>query len=155
VARQELIVEAALTGNVELAKIALATDPLVRDPATVAPMFAELREANAASLAAGEEIIAALDIAAGEIELETVNVEDPVVDTGAPAGGYSVAHSTIQQLLNDKQTRSILETYFPGMLADPRLAMGAGMTLKQVAPFAPQILTEEKLNAIDEELAQL
>ena len=39
VARQELIVEAAL-----------ATDPLVRDPATVAPMLDELLAANAAYL---------------------------------------------------------------------------------------------------------
>ena len=46
VARQELIVEAALTGQREPALAALATDPLVRDPATVKPMLNELLEAN-------------------------------------------------------------------------------------------------------------
>lgn len=48
VARQELIVEAALTGRREPALAALATDPLVPDPATVEPMLDGLLEANAA-----------------------------------------------------------------------------------------------------------
>ncbi len=48
VARQELIVESALTDRREPAMAALATDPLVRDPATVKPLLDELLEANAA-----------------------------------------------------------------------------------------------------------
>ncbi len=47
VARQELIVHAALTGDKPSALAALATDPLVRDPATAAPMLDELLAANA------------------------------------------------------------------------------------------------------------
>jgi alpha-galactosidase/6-phospho-beta-glucosidase family protein len=47
VARQELIVEAALTGSKRAALAALVTDPLVRDPATAAPMLDELIAANA------------------------------------------------------------------------------------------------------------
>ena len=48
VARQELIVEAALTGCRGPALTALATDPLVPDPATAEPMLDELLAANAA-----------------------------------------------------------------------------------------------------------
>lgn len=44
--RQELIVEAALTGRRELALAALASDPLVLDPETVEPMLDELLAAN-------------------------------------------------------------------------------------------------------------
>jgi alpha-galactosidase/6-phospho-beta-glucosidase family protein len=47
VARQELIVEAALTGRRAPALAALASDPLLRDPATVAPMLDALLVANA------------------------------------------------------------------------------------------------------------
>ncbi|MBM3130906.1 MAG: hypothetical protein FJ009_20045 [Chloroflexi bacterium] len=47
VARQELIVDAALTGSKRAALSALITDPLVRDPATVAPMLNEFLAANA------------------------------------------------------------------------------------------------------------
>lgn len=48
-ARQELIVEAALTGQEGPALSALATDSLVRDPQAVIPMFNELMAANARS----------------------------------------------------------------------------------------------------------
>jgi len=47
VARQELIVEAALTGRRQPALAALATDPLVREFATAKPMLDELLAANA------------------------------------------------------------------------------------------------------------
>jgi alpha-galactosidase/6-phospho-beta-glucosidase family protein len=46
IARQELIVEAALTGRREPALSALATDPLVRDPMMVVRMLDELLVAN-------------------------------------------------------------------------------------------------------------
>jgi alpha-galactosidase len=52
VARQELIAESALTGQREPTLAALATDPLVRDPATVEPMLDELMAANGAFTAA-------------------------------------------------------------------------------------------------------
>jgi alpha-galactosidase len=52
VARQELIVEAALTGRRGPALAALATDPLIVDPATVKPMLDELLEANKEFVAA-------------------------------------------------------------------------------------------------------
>ena len=55
IARQELIVEAALTGRREPALAALATDPLVRDPATVAPMLDALLEANEKVMQQGEQ----------------------------------------------------------------------------------------------------
>jgi hypothetical protein len=35
------------------------------------------------------------------------------------------------------------------------LKMALGMTLEQIAPFAPQELPEEKMQAVDEELSQL
>ncbi len=53
VARQELIVEAALTGRLEPARAALALDPLVRDPASVEPLLEELLAAHARFLGPG------------------------------------------------------------------------------------------------------
>lgn len=47
VARQELIVEAALTGNKAPALAALTTDPLLRDLETASPMLGALLAANA------------------------------------------------------------------------------------------------------------
>jgi alpha-galactosidase/6-phospho-beta-glucosidase family protein len=47
VARQELIVETALTSRPEPALAALITDPLVTNPESVEPMLNELLAANA------------------------------------------------------------------------------------------------------------
>jgi hypothetical protein len=74
--------------------------------------------------------------------------------TGGPAG-LSVTGSTIRQLLDNPAAKAILDRYFPGMTEDARLAMAAGMTLEQIAPFAPQVLTEEKLQAVDDELKRI
>lgn len=46
IARQELVVEAALTNQSQPARAALASDPLVPDPAVVEAMLAELLAAN-------------------------------------------------------------------------------------------------------------
>jgi len=50
VLRQEMIVEAAMTGDRTLALQALATDPLVRDFASAGPMLDELLKAHRAHL---------------------------------------------------------------------------------------------------------
>jgi len=155
VARQELIVEAALTGELEPARQALSSDPLLRDPASVAPMFEELMAANAASQAQGAARRAAMDIGALEADLAEVNGRGAVLEATPPAGGFSVARSTIQQLLDNKAARAILEKHLPGATDDPRLPMAVGMTLHQVAPFAPQLLTKDRLAAIDGDLAAL
>ena len=55
VSRQELIVEAALTGRRDPARAAMATDPLVRDPLGADAMLDELCRANSAFL--GSEFI--------------------------------------------------------------------------------------------------
>lgn len=55
VARQELIVEAALTGQRGPALAALTTDPLLPDPETAVPMLEELLAANAQFVERGLE----------------------------------------------------------------------------------------------------
>ena len=67
----------------------------------------------------------------------------------------SVGHTTIQQILENPAAKAVLDEHVPGMADDPRLAMAADMTLKQIAPFAPQVLTEAALAAIDRGLAEL
>jgi hypothetical protein len=41
------------------------------------------------------------------------------------------------------------------MLDDPRLEMAIGFSLKQIAPFAPNVLTPEVLDEIDRDLASI
>ncbi len=157
--RQELIVEAALTGRYELARAALSTDPLVADPMIVAPLFAELMSTMARFIADGSDELTRQEQQHLAREIDALN-DQPVEKGLAEAGPgepvrLSVATSTIQELLDDPGARRALESHFPGMLEHPQLKMAYGMTLKQVAPFAPQILSEDKLNSLDAALLSL
>jgi alpha-galactosidase/6-phospho-beta-glucosidase family protein len=156
--RQELIVEAALTGRYELAKFALASDPLVRDPQTVGPMLEELVAANAHSLRTMD---------AKSVETDRQRLETEIAALGAqslpdvhPAGEqeiarFSVSRSTIRELLDNDTARAILEKHFPEMIDHPQLAMAADMTLEAVAAYVPKTLTQEKLQSVEAELVQL
>ena len=59
------------------------------------------------------------------------------------------------QLLANEEAKAVLVRRFPDMMNSPHLAMGMGFSLEQIAGFAPQIFTEEVMQSIAEELAQL
>ena len=153
--RQELIVEAALTGRYELARAALASDPLIRDPQTVGPMFDELVAANARSRETTEAKIAALDQERLDVEIAAVSAQPAPDVLPTKKDGFSIASSTIQQLLDDDAARAILETHFVEVLDHPQLQLASGLTLEAIAVYAPQILTPEKLRRVEVELARL
>ena len=67
----------------------------------------------------------------------------------------SVSHSRLRELLDDPAARQILEGQFPGMLDHPQLRLALNMTLRQISSFVPQVMTEEKLHAVDEALRLL
>jgi hypothetical protein len=159
--RQELIVEAALSGRYELAKTALATDPLVQDPMVVEPLFKELIAANSGFIYPETGAVVEMDHNRSilDTEIERINAETVLEASQEEAkqvsSKLSTATTTIQELLENPVARPILEQHFPGMIDNPQLKVAYGMTLKQVAPFAPQILTDEKLSSVDEALSLL
>ena len=67
----------------------------------------------------------------------------------------STATTKIGVLLADPTAKAILDRHFPGVSADPRIAMAKGMTLRSVQKFAPDIFTITALDAADAELAGL
>ncbi len=60
--------------------------------------------------------------------------------------------SKLKSLLDNPKTKAILEKHIPEILAAPEISMAIGMSLEQIAPFAPQVLTAEKLKAIETDL---
>jgi hypothetical protein len=69
--------------------------------------------------------------------------------------GFSI-DTTIGKLLENEAARAILERHLPAaMLNHPDFEKAMAASVRQIAPYAPQILTEEKLQAIDEDLTQL
>jgi beta-glucosidase len=63
--------------------------------------------------------------------------------------------STMHQLLANAASRAILDKHFPGLSDSPQLSMAMGFTLEQLANFRPKTFTEEKLEAVAADLAEL
>jgi beta-glucosidase len=76
-----------------------------------------------------------------------------------PESEQEVVHlttdSTLQELLANEESKAILLKHFPDMLDAPQLSMAMGMSLDQIAGFAPDVFTAEVLQTLDEEFAQL
>jgi beta-glucosidase len=65
------------------------------------------------------------------------------------------SRSLIKALLDDEAAVAVVERHLPGFSQHPMLGMAGGMSLHQVAGFAPEMISEEVLRAIDEDLATL
>ncbi|WP_165190878.1 cytochrome P450 [Caulobacter soli] len=76
-------------------------------------------------------------------------------DKAAAPKPYSTGETRLGVLLADPAATAVLDRHFPGVSTDPRIGMGKGMTLRMVQKFAPEMFTNEALDAIDAELAKL
>jgi alpha-L-rhamnosidase len=63
--------------------------------------------------------------------------------------------TTIEALLADRQARAVLDRRIPGFTTDPRVEQALQMSLRDVAPYAPNVFTEEMLKNLDEDLAAI
>jgi beta-glucosidase len=63
--------------------------------------------------------------------------------------------STISQLLANEEAKAIFAKYFPSFESAPQLGMGMGFTLEQIAGFAPQVFTDEVMQAIAADLEKI
>lgn len=68
---------------------------------------------------------------------------------------YSVDGTRIGALLDNPQTRAILDKFIPGFSSAPGVGMGRNMTLREVQSYAPTALTNAVLAKIDTALAKL
>lgn len=72
----------------------------------------------------------------------------------APAGP-SVETSPIVDLVDNAQTKAVLDKHVPGVAEHPSYEMFKGMTLRQVEPMSEGVLDDEKLAAIQADLEAL
>jgi hypothetical protein len=63
--------------------------------------------------------------------------------------------SKLGDLLDNEQTKAILEKHMPGISTHPQIGMGRGFPLKMVAQFSGGLITPEMLTAVDADLAKL
>ena len=72
----------------------------------------------------------------------------------AGSAGFSVATSTIGDLLDHPAAKAVFAKYLPDVVSNPQLDQGRGMTLPEIVQYVPD-LTPEKLSAIDADLKAL
>jgi predicted naringenin-chalcone synthase len=75
------------------------------------------------------------------------------------AAKYDVSTTRMKVLLNDPDAKAVLNKYIPDLINSPDLQNASDMTLKDMQqalkPFAPNALPDEKLDAIQKDLAKL
>ncbi|WKB51698.1 hypothetical protein [Eleftheria terrae] len=67
---------------------------------------------------------------------------------------YSI-QTKLGDLLDNEQTRAILEKNLPGLSGHPQIAMARGFPLATVAQFSGGLITQDMLDAVEGELSQL
>jgi hypothetical protein len=65
---------------------------------------------------------------------------------------YSIKSSKLGELLNNPETKVIFEKYFPEVVNHPQINEGLDLTLPDVVQYLPDVVTPEKLAAMDTEL---
>jgi hypothetical protein len=68
---------------------------------------------------------------------------------------YSTADTDIGTLLDDPAAKAILEKHIPGLTSNDQVDMARAMTLRDIQQFASDEVTDERLKAIDADLAKL
>ena len=68
------------------------------------------------------------------------------------ASKYSIKTSTLGQLLDNPATKLLFEKYFPEVAHHERISEGLDLTLPDVVQYLPDVVTPEKLAAMDAEL---
>ena len=80
----------------------------------------------------------------------------PAAPAGAtPATPYAVETTKIGALLDTPVLLVIFKKYLPEIVANPQVDQGRDLTLPEIVQYVPDIVTPEKLAAIDTELKAL
>jgi para-nitrobenzyl esterase len=70
----------------------------------------------------------------------------------APAPAYSVATTTIGDLLDKPALKAIFEKHLPEIVVHPQIDQGRALTLPDIVQYVPEIVTPAKLAAMDADL---
>jgi hypothetical protein len=71
----------------------------------------------------------------------------------AAATKYSTAETEIGTLLDNPETKAVLDKHIPTFASNPQIAMARAMTLKAIQGFAGDALNDAVLAKIDADLA--
>ncbi|MGN6356423.1 MAG: cytochrome P450, partial [Novosphingobium sp.] len=69
--------------------------------------------------------------------------------------GLSTAKTRLADLLANEDAKALLDKHFPGTSSDKRIGLAKGMTLRAIQKFAANQFPDDKLDALDADLATL
>lgn len=101
------------------------------------------------------KLMLSLGVALGSIAITVVPAMAQTAPAPAPAAAFSTASTDIGTLIDNAVTKAVLDKHMPGFSDNPQIAMARAMTLKQIQGFASDMITDEKLAAIDADLSKL
>ncbi|MEC3948177.1 hypothetical protein [Sphingobium sp. HWE2-09] len=97
--------------------------------------------------------------AAAAISITTVTAFAQTAPAPAPAAlakaKYTAEETDLGTLLDNPATKAIVEKHIPGMTTNDQVDMARGMSLKAIQQYAPDDVTDQRLAAIDADLAKL
>jgi para-nitrobenzyl esterase len=96
-------------------------------------------------------LVAALIVIASQSGLTAL----PAMAETAAATPLSVETTDLGTLLDNAGAKAVLAKHIPDLIANEQISMARGMTLKQLQGYAGDVLTEEKLAAIQADLNKL
>ena|ERR1700759_4702314 len=79
----------------------------------------------------------------------------PVQTAPAMHAHYTTAGTPIGTLLKDPAAVAAIERQMPGFTTADKISMASGMTLRQVQRFRPDVVTNEKLVALDADFQKI
>ncbi len=97
-------------------------------------------------------VVALGSIAVGSADAQTASSS---ASSSSAKAYYTVDDSTIGDLLDNPETKAVLDKDIPGMSANPQIDMARGMTLRAVQHYSPDTMTDELLAKVDADLAKV
>ena len=79
----------------------------------------------------------------------------PAPAAPAAAGGYSVTDTDVGTLIDNPDTKAVLDKHLPGFSSNDQVAMARSMTLKGLQQYAPDTFTDKTLGEIQADLDKL
>lgn len=80
---------------------------------------------------------------------------DPAGVPSASAPAFTTADSDIGTLLDNPDTKAVLDKHVPGLAGNSQISLARAMTLRQIQSFASDMLTDDVLASIDADLAKV
>ncbi|MBL4827000.1 MAG: hypothetical protein JKY66_04690 [Spongiibacteraceae bacterium] len=79
----------------------------------------------------------------------------PVIASDNVAYTYNCTDTELGLMLDNPALKAIVEKHLPGLTNNDQVDMARGMSLKDIQMYSPDEITDEKLAAIDAEIAKL